>query len=66
MGETERESKREREKAYGLQAVKLQFVVLDQAICKHEGTVLWSWQRAKEGEKNENIERETKGKRSAG
>ncbi len=49
----------EREKAHGPQAVKLQFVVLDQAICKHEGAALRKIQ--KEG-KNENIETETKGK----
>lgn len=29
----------------GLQAVKLQFVVSDQAICKHEGALLWSWEK---------------------
>ncbi len=34
----------------GLQAVKLQFVVSDQAICKHEGAVLLSWQKYTEGE----------------
>ena len=44
----------------GLQAVKLQLAV--SAICKHEGAVLWSWQKDTEGaEEHWNIERETKG-----
>ena len=56
-------SKRERESIHGLQAVNLQFVVLDQAMCKHEGAVLWSWQtRYRRKGKNKNIERETNGK----
>lgn len=47
----ENEREREREKAHRLQAVKLQLVVLNQAICKHEGAVLWSWQEDTEGGK---------------
>lgn len=52
----------EREKAHGLQAVKLWFVVLDQAICKHEGAVLRKIQKEGKKNENENIERETKEK----
>lgn len=31
-------------------------------VCKHEGALLWSWQKAAGGGKNENTERETNGK----
>lgn len=48
-------------------AASFSFVVSDQAICKHEGAVLRSWQKGRKDE-NDNTEIETneKGERGCG
>lgn len=41
-----------------IRAASFSFVVSDQAICKHEGAALWSWQK-RGNDENDNIEIET-------